>query len=90
MAKVTIRKWGNSLAVRIPQKIAEQAKITEGTQVEMYVTSANEVMVRRAYPDANDQRALRKHLLALRAKSKEMGIKSHHEMFAEPVGEELI
>ena len=33
----TVTKWGNSLAVRVPRHIAESAKLTEGTSVELKV-----------------------------------------------------
>jgi antitoxin MazE len=32
---VRIQKWGNSLAVRIPQHLAKQAHLTEGTEVDL-------------------------------------------------------
>ncbi|RCJ17636.1 MazF family transcriptional regulator [Nostoc sp. ATCC 43529] len=32
-----IGKWGNSLAIRIPRSIAEQADITEGTAINFSV-----------------------------------------------------
>lgn len=33
----TVQKWGNSLAVRIPTNIAEQAAIEQGSEVEIQV-----------------------------------------------------
>lgn len=33
----TVRKWGNSLAVRIPKPLAEDAALKEGTRVRMSV-----------------------------------------------------
>lgn len=33
----TVQKWGNSLAVRIPSIIAEQAAIEQGSEVEIQV-----------------------------------------------------
>ena len=33
--RATIQKWGNSLAVRIPKPLAEQAHITQGSLVEI-------------------------------------------------------
>lgn len=33
----TITKWGNSLAVRVPRHLAEGARLTEGTTVELQV-----------------------------------------------------
>ncbi|HEY7120858.1 MAG TPA: AbrB/MazE/SpoVT family DNA-binding domain-containing protein [Tepidisphaeraceae bacterium] len=34
----TVQKWGNSLGVRIPKAVAEQARLTEGAQVEFDTT----------------------------------------------------
>jgi antitoxin MazE len=34
---VRVTRWGNSLAVRIPKHLAEQANITEGSEVELGV-----------------------------------------------------
>jgi antitoxin MazE len=33
MPRAKVRKWGNSLAVRIPKAIAEQARIQEGDPI---------------------------------------------------------
>jgi antitoxin MazE len=33
----TIGKWGNSLAVRIPQQIAKEIKAEEGTEIDLDV-----------------------------------------------------
>jgi antitoxin MazE len=30
----TVQKWGNSLGIRLPKAIAEQANLTRGTEVE--------------------------------------------------------
>lgn len=40
-----IQKWGNSLAVRIPKTMAEEAKIIMGSVVEVKVESGNIVIV---------------------------------------------
>jgi antitoxin MazE len=34
----TIQKWGNSLALRLPKALANEAHITEGSQVELVRT----------------------------------------------------
>jgi len=34
----TVQKWGNSLGIRFPKAVAEQANLREGTQVELVVT----------------------------------------------------
>jgi antitoxin MazE len=33
--RATIRKWGNSLSLRIPRKLAKDAGLTEGSIVEL-------------------------------------------------------
>jgi antitoxin MazE len=89
MTTATVRKWGNSLAVRIPQEVSELVKFTDGVEIEMYVTENKEVLLRTAFPAADDQEALRKHFLSLRTKCKpDMVV--HDEMFAEPMGDEII
>lgn len=45
----TIQKWGNSLAVRIPQAVARQIRVEEGDAVELTV-DAETMLVRPARP----------------------------------------
>lgn len=33
-----VRKWGNSLAVRIPRSFAEEVGIHEGTEIDLHIT----------------------------------------------------
>jgi antitoxin MazE len=33
--RATVRKWGNSLALRIPSGMAEDARLQDGTEVEV-------------------------------------------------------
>ncbi len=33
--KAQLRKWGNSLAIRIPRSVADAAKLREGDQLEL-------------------------------------------------------
>lgn len=35
VVKLTVQKWGNSLAVRIPSAVAKSARLTAGQPVEM-------------------------------------------------------
>ncbi len=42
-----IRKWGNSLAVRIPQALAEEAGLAEGEPVSVRVDDGKLVISRR-------------------------------------------
>lgn len=48
----TIAKWGNSLAIRIPQNLAREIYLTEGTEAELFVVDGNLVIkpnVRKKY-----------------------------------------
>ncbi len=47
VATLTVRKWGNSLAVRIPASIARNAHFYTGTSVELSVKE-NGVMITMA------------------------------------------
>ncbi|MFY0782889.1 AbrB/MazE/SpoVT family DNA-binding domain-containing protein [Peribacillus simplex] len=89
MTTATIRKWGNSLAVRIPQDVSEKVKFNDGVEIEMYVNEDQEILLRPVFPAADDQDALRKHFLSLRAKCKP-GIDTHEELIDEPMGDEII
>ena len=42
----TISKWGNSLAVRIPQAIAKQASLNEGDCVALAIDSEGGIVLR--------------------------------------------
>ncbi len=35
--RASVRKWGNSLALRIPHSVAEDSRITQGSVVELTV-----------------------------------------------------
>lgn len=45
IARLTVQKWGNSLAVRIPASVARSARFTAGLPVELSVEQAG-VLVR--------------------------------------------
>lgn len=40
----TIAKWGNSLAVRIPQHLAKEIDLAEGSEVELVIVDGNLVI----------------------------------------------
>ena len=40
----TIAKWGNSLAIRIPQSLAKEINLAEGSEVELGVVDGNLVI----------------------------------------------
>ena len=43
--KTSVQKWGNSLAVRIPKGVAEESKLSVGTEVEVGVEDGRIVVV---------------------------------------------
>lgn len=88
MTNATVRKWGNSLAIRIPNEVISRVNFGEGVEVEMLVSDAGEIVLRAAYPAADDQAALRQHFLMLRSQGKAMA--KHEEVFDEPAGDEII
>ncbi len=49
MTKVTVGKWGNTLAVRLPGEIAEAAGLCQGERVEVE-TEDGRIFIRRAAP----------------------------------------
>jgi len=46
----TIQKWGNSLALRLPKALADEVRMTEGTQVELLPTADGLLLKTRAKP----------------------------------------
>jgi len=42
-----IRKWGNSLGIRIPKSLAEDVRVAEGTQVDIRVENGRLVIARQ-------------------------------------------
>ena len=45
--KAQMVKWGNSLAVRIPKPIAEEARLKEGDAIEIEASAEGHVELRR-------------------------------------------
>ena len=44
--ETTVSKWGNSLAVRIPQGIAKQASLNEGDSLELAIDTSGAIVLR--------------------------------------------
>jgi antitoxin MazE len=42
-----VAKWGNSLAIRIPQNLAKEIDLTEGSEVELDIIDGNLVLIPR-------------------------------------------
>lgn len=49
-ATLTVQKWGNSLAVRIPATLARQADFVVGQPVEIYLDNLGVVVHRKGLP----------------------------------------
>jgi antitoxin MazE len=48
MAKAQMVKWGNSLAIRIPKSIAQEARLREGDNLTLKVEAPGAVALRAA------------------------------------------
>ena len=46
--KTQMVKWGNSLAVRIPKPVVEEARLKEGDSLEIEASAEGQVELRRA------------------------------------------
>jgi antitoxin MazE len=46
----TVRKWGNSLAVRIPAALAEKLEVSSGTPVEITAKNGSIIITPRKRP----------------------------------------
>jgi antitoxin MazE len=44
LVRVAVRKWGNSLGIRIPQAFAKEVQIDEGTEVDLTIEGASIVL----------------------------------------------
>jgi len=42
MPTVTVQKWGNSLGIRIPKEAAERIGISQGSEIELYISESEE------------------------------------------------
>ena len=48
--ETTVSKWGNSLAVRIPQPIAKQARLNDGDHLALVVSRDGSIVLRSTRP----------------------------------------
>jgi len=46
--ETTVSKWGNSLAIRIPQSLAKEAKLAEGDSVAMDLDAKGRIVLSSA------------------------------------------
>lgn len=50
---ITVSRWGNSLAVRIPSAVVAKAKLAEGDAVEMSVSRLGKVTITNVAKEPN-------------------------------------
>jgi antitoxin MazE len=50
-----VARWGNSLAVRLPRMVAEQAQLWEGAEIEIAVTDGCVTIQRRSRSSSLDE-----------------------------------
>jgi antitoxin MazE len=55
--KSAVRKWGNSLAVRIPRSFAEETCLSNGTVIDLQITT-NAIVIRRSIAKKPNLKAL--------------------------------
>lgn len=58
MTTATLRKWGNSSAVRIPNHIVKRLNLEEGAEIELIVTPENDLLLRPMKKNARIERGV--------------------------------
>ena len=79
--KTVVRKWGNSLAVRIPRHLARESRIGRGTAVEVSTTDGRLVLTPLS----------RRHSYSLASLLKKITPANRHAEvdFGKPIGREM-
>lgn len=71
MTTVTLSKWGNSSAIRIPNQLLKRLHLEEGSEIEIRVTENNELLLRPKTKPSESNKELREHLKNLLSRVKE-------------------
>ena len=88
MTTLTLSKWGNSTAVRIPNQFLKRLNLEEGSEIEMMMTEQNEILIRPAAQPEDTPEDLRTHLKMLLSRIPPQN--RHKEVDFGTEGEELI
>jgi antitoxin MazE len=89
MTTVTVSKWGNSSAIRIPNQFLKQLNLKDGAELQIILTSDNEILLRpSAVPDESNAE-LKAHMKMLLSKIKPESPR-HEEVDLGIEGDELI
>jgi antitoxin MazE len=62
VGSVTLSKWGNSSAIRIPNQVIKQLNLYEGVEMEIMVTSDDHILLRPVLKKQDNDEDLREHL----------------------------
>jgi antitoxin MazE len=89
MATVTLSKWGNSSAVRIPNQFLKFLNLEEGAELQIIVTPENDLLLRPTTKPQESNEELRAHLKRLLSKMKPDSPR-HEEIDLGIEGDELI
>ncbi|MGG4482287.1 AbrB/MazE/SpoVT family DNA-binding domain-containing protein [Paenibacillus illinoisensis] len=88
MTTAILRKWGNSIAICIPNQVLKRLNLEESSEIEILVTADNELLLRPKNKLTNSNEELRSHLKTLLSKVKED--KRHDEIDFGTEGNELL
>ncbi|WP_338080636.1 AbrB/MazE/SpoVT family DNA-binding domain-containing protein [Cohnella luojiensis] len=89
MATVTLSKWGNSSAIRIPNQFLKRLNLEEGAELQIMMTTDNEILIRPSSRPEESNEDLRAHLKTLLDQIKPE-TKRHEEVDYGVEGDELI
>ena len=86
MATLTLSRWGNAQALRIPKELREQVGISEGSQLEASVSNGAILLK----PIRNTDRIVRVPRLSERFKNRKEPYQAEEDPFGAPVGREKL
>lgn len=89
MTTTTLSKWGNSSAIRIPSQFLKQLNLVDGAEIQIILTSENDLLLRPLVKPEQTNEQLRDHMRILLAKIKPESPR-HEEVDFCIEGEELI
>lgn len=89
MTTVTVSKWGNSSAIRIPNQFLKQLNLKDGAELQIILTSDNEILLRPSVEPDESNAELKAHMKMLLSKIKPESPR-HEEVDLGIEGDELI
>ncbi|WP_235959900.1 AbrB/MazE/SpoVT family DNA-binding domain-containing protein [Paenibacillus silvestris] len=89
MTTVTVSKWGNSSAIRIPNQFLKQLNLKDGAELQIILTSDNEILLRPSAEPDESNAELKAHMKMLLSKIKPESPR-HEEVDLGIEGDELI